>query len=640
MNRLRRAALLGLISLTWLFAEAAGAAEPAAEILLAPGAVSAKVDRGVELLVQAPGESLTAQQVMAPGQAARWKSHVGKTINMPMLEQPVWIRFTVTNGSAAAAHWVATIEWPLLREIDFHALSPASGRWDVSYSGGLSRAIATGQVQDPLPAFGFDLAPGERRVMLLRVRNAGQVSVPLMLWEREEFHAKRYRHAVFMGLLFGTLAAMLFYNLSLFVFTADRGYLWYCVYVASVVLYEAVVTGYGPYFIWPGSDWLRNHGFALFASFSFLSAAVFFRHFLKLHKGPRHLGVISLAPIVFWSVYGLLIAPYESATSSMVGGSAGLLTLLACIYISGYLAIKGEVLARYFLIAWSAIIVGTSITLMSQLGVVERGGWVSYAQQIAFAAETVLLSVALAERIKRERSQKYAAQRAALQLARKLQEEREQKISAQDHALALQREANEELERHVLDRTAELNRAMRNVELANVELSKLSVTDALTKVHNRRYFDETLEKEHARSARNGLPLALLLADIDYFKRVNDSLGHLAGDECLRLVGVALQGAVGRSTDLVARYGGEEFAVVLPGTGVEQALEVAERIRQAVQDIPFIYRGQRVPISISLGVVARVAVANQQVADFVAEADQALYAAKGGGRNQVRLAANG
>jgi diguanylate cyclase (GGDEF)-like protein len=106
------------------------------------------------------------------------------------------------------------------------------------------------------------------------------------------------------------------------------------------------------------------------------------------------------------------------------------------------------------------------------------------------------------------------------------------------------------------------------------------------------------------------------------------------------VASTLAGTVGRSTDLVARYGGEEFAIVLPGTDATHALEVAERLRRAVEEIQFIYRGRRIPISISLGVVARVAVAHQPVTDFVSQADEALYAAKGAGRNQAQLAANG
>jgi two-component system, sensor histidine kinase LadS len=295
------------------------------------------------------------------------------------------------------------------------------------------------------------------------------------------------------------------------------------------------------------------------------------------------------------------------------------------------------VAARYLLVAWATIEVATFVTTLAGMGIIEAPGW-EHAQHFGFVVETVLLSIALADRIKRERESKEAAERQSLELGRTVELERDEKIRAQAHALEVQRLANEELELRVVERTAELERAMEKVELANRELAQLSVTDALTKVHNRRYFDETIKKEYDRSARSGTPLSLMLIDIDYFKRINDSVGHLAGDECLKLVASALAASVGRSTDLVARYGGEEFAVVLPATEHVHALEVAERIRQAVQDIQFIYRGQRVPVSVSLGVVARAADAARPLAEFISEADEALYAAKGAGRNRVMLAA--
>lgn len=119
--------------------------------------------------------------------------------------------------------------------------------------------------------------------------------------------------------------------------------------------------------------------------------------------------------------------------------------------------------------------------------------------------------------------------------------------------------------------------------------------------------------------------------------MNDSLGHVAGDECLRLVAAALRRTVGRATDLVARFGGEEFALVLPGTAAEQALEVAERVRSAIEALVFEHGGQRTPVTVSLGVVAKVTQPGQSVESFIAEADAALYAAKAAGRNRVVLA---
>ncbi|HET7793413.1 MAG TPA: diguanylate cyclase [Rhizobacter sp.] len=597
-----------------------------------------QVDHGVELLIEEPGEHLTPLRVMAPEMAGRWALYPGKRINLSRQVKPVWIRFTVNNQADAGTSWLLAIDMPVLKNIDFHQVDPAAQRVLSAHSAGLSRPTQGQLLKDPTPPFPIEFGAGERASVLLRVQTDTQFTVPLMLWEEKELHAKRYDHAVAMGLLFGVLGVMFFYNLSLFIFTRERSFLWYSAYLLSIVLYELVITGYGPFYVWGGSEWLKARGYELFACFSFLTATLFFRHFLSLKQATRHLNRINQASVVFWAVCTLAAFFPSTRALGLAIALGGIASGVLGVYSSLYLSIKGNVLARYFAIAWITIIVATFVTLLSMFGALERGWWVINAQHLGFVVETVLLSIALAEQIKREKASKEAAERESLRLLRKVEQEREEKILAQEHALSVQLKANEELELRVLDRTAELKRAMENVELANVQLAKLSVTDGLTKVYNRRYFDETLKKEHDRSARTGTPLALLLADIDYFKKINDTVGHLAGDECLKLVAATLARTVGRSTDLVARYGGEEFAIVLPGTDATHALEVAERMRRAVEEIQFIYRGRRIPISISLGVVARVTDPHRPVAEFISAADEALYGAKGAGRNRAMLAA--
>jgi two-component system, sensor histidine kinase LadS len=275
---------------------------------------------------------------------------------------------------------------------------------------------------------------------------------------------------------------------------------------------------------------------------------------------------------------------------------------------------------------------------LSVYGVIESNWFTDYGQHAGFVIELVLLSVALADRIRRDRLARDQAQAQALALTRSVQHERDEKIKAQEEVLALQRRANDELELRVLDRATELERAMTSLQAANTELAKLSVTDALTQAHNRRHFDEVLAREHAHSVQTGEPLTLLLVDIDHFKKVNDTCGHLAGDECLRLVAAALMRVAGRPGDVVARYGGEEFALVLPNTGPEHAVAWAERVRAAVAGIRFSYRGRVVPIRVSVGAVARVAQPDARVSEFIADADAALYRAKEAGRNRVMLAA--
>ncbi len=168
---------------------------------------------------------------------------------------------------------------------------------------------------------------------------------------------------------------------------------------------------------------------------------------------------------------------------------------------------------------------------------------------------------------------------------------------------------------------------------ANERLHVMSDTDPLTGVGNRRTFDRTLRQ----GAESGLAVGLLLIDADYFKRFNDSQGHLRGDECLRQVARTIQNLV-RAPDHVARFGGEEFAVVLHGVDAEEAVEVAERIRSGVEALMLSHHARPdaprvVTVSIGVTVVAGRVVKSQE--EMTAEADEALYAAKDAGRNCVR-----
>lgn len=170
-------------------------------------------------------------------------------------------------------------------------------------------------------------------------------------------------------------------------------------------------------------------------------------------------------------------------------------------------------------------------------------------------------------------------------------------------------------------------------------LQQQSTTDALTGVANRRAFDEALKREWSRGMRSGLPLALAMIDIDYFKGFNDHHGHLGGDACLRQVAQALQSAVPRrSGDLVARYGGEEFAALLVGTDGEGARTVAERLRASVAGlaIPHGYSAVADHVTVSVGAASMVPGSRGPPTALVAIADDLLYCAKEGGRNRVMV----
>ena len=189
---------------------------------------------------------------------------------------------------------------------------------------------------------------------------------------------------------------------------------------------------------------------------------------------------------------------------------------------------------------------------------------------------------------------------------------------------------HDSLEQRVAERTEQL-------EDANRKLATLSITDGLTGLANRRHFDNVLRTECARSTRIGQPFAVIMLDVDYFKRYNDRYGHQAGDACLISVAHALLAGTRRASDLTARYGGEEFSIVLPNTGADEAQQIGEALRRAIADLNIAHAGadaRQVTISVGIAIQPALGVADPDA--LLRLADAALYRAKNLGRNCVVL----
>ena len=202
-----------------------------------------------------------------------------------------------------------------------------------------------------------------------------------------------------------------------------------------------------------------------------------------------------------------------------------------------------------------------------------------------------------------------------------------------EHELASHRDHLADM---VRERTSALESTNARLENANALLDSLARTDPLTGLANRRHFDEAKEIEFRRALRSGLPLSLLVCDIDAFKRYNDAYGHPAGDACLRAVAHAIQKCNARAGDLVARIGGEEFAVLLPGTTAEVATQLASRLLDAVSALAIPHRDSEAAahVTVSIGLAQLDTEHTDNFSALFEQADQALYQAKSNGRNRV------
>lgn len=164
------------------------------------------------------------------------------------------------------------------------------------------------------------------------------------------------------------------------------------------------------------------------------------------------------------------------------------------------------------------------------------------------------------------------------------------------------------------------------------EIYRLTTVDGLTQVYNKRYFMENLERELSRCQRYGRDLSLIIFDIDHFKNINDSYGHLAGDAVLKQLAELVKANI-RREDFLARYGGEEFAIILPEIDHPSAMVMAEKVRSLVEAEKFKFEKITIPVTISLGVTTHEGSLGEAL-DFIKEADQNLYEAKRSGRNKV------
>jgi two-component system, sensor histidine kinase LadS len=593
-----------LLLLCWL------AARPAqADGVLLDAALAARIEPGAALQVLRDPERVldvdAAWRALIDG---RFAPSPNRNASFGFTRDALWFHLRVRNVQAVDARWLLAIEQPRLDRIDAW-IRHDDGRRESRVLGDTLPFDAR-SVAHRWPNLALELGAGTGADVLLRVESDSSIQLPLLLATPAELYRATHAEQIGIGLYYGILLALLLYNLAVLLSIRDASYLYYVLYVLAFGVMMLSFNGIGFQYLWPYSP--RWQDLALPIGLGGLLAATiaFARSFLDLRRQlPRVArlidAVIALAALlVLGAVAGF---EYEALIvlnlAVMAMGVVVTASAVAC-------ALRGSRPAMYFLLAWTLLIGGGVALPLSSFGLLPRTFLTEYSVQIGSAAEMLLLSFSLAHRINLLKNEN-------------------------EH---LMRATNEELEQRVATRTGELAAALHRLEDANRQLNEVSRRDGLTGVFNRRHFDQALDYAWSRCRALGEPVSLLLIDIDHFKTINDSLGHAAGDDCLREVARRLRASVQGEDETLARYGGEEFVLLLPATDASSAQARAEALRVAVAAQPVPHEHGARAVTVSIGVSTLRPERPDALDQLLRLSDGALYRAKREGRNRVVVAA--
>ncbi len=597
---LRRLAALTLAALTLTAgitaANAATDAPPSRnEATLAAVALLEDTDGRLQIGDVADGPAAARFAPLAPEQP----------LNLGYSHATWWLRLDIA-APAPALHYLE-IGHPPLDDVQLF-VATAGGGYRRLQAGDLAARAAW-----PLPgraaAFPLELAAGTN-TLYLRVRSEGNLTVPIALLAADRFLAHQQTTYAGHALYFGILLALGAYNLLLYLSLREQVYLDYILFLAAMALGIGTLNGFTGQFVWPSAPAWANAALPAGMALSGLLAARFVRAFLATREIAPLLDA-GLRFFIAWfaGAIALTAVSYQLAEKATSLGS-----IFFCIlaWAGGWHCLRrGYAGARYFLLAWTALLAGSLMLAARNFDWVPTNAVTSNGFQIGSALEMLLLSFALADRITVLRR---ANERAAQQL-----------LAAQEETVEALRRSETVLEARVAERTAALNEANRRLEV-------LTRRDPLTGLGNRNELERAWEVMLSRTAAHDPGIVLLLLDLDGFKPINDRHGHETGDRILKEVAKRLQDNI-RETDAVVRLGGDEFVVLVDDMARDDELAiVVSKIRAAIAR-PFAVGSLDLSVGVSIG-AAHYPGDGMTLKELLHRADIAMYGDKARSRDDA------
>lgn len=519
-----------------------------------------------------------AQQRFAP------LARGGAGINFGLTRSAFWLRATLRRPANAPSRWLLEIAYPTLDRVELYVSSGAG--FERQLSGDLLPFTAR-----PFPhrnlVFPIELPPDVASTIYLRVESQGTVSVPARLWQPEALWQHDHQVYSVFSLYFGMVMALALFNLLLYFLLRDRLYLIYVAFAASMAVGLSAMHGFGGQFLWPHWAWWTNVSLPAGMGVTGFFATMFARDFLSTAvKLPRlDRGLVALAALFALTTAAALLLPYW--ISGWMVNIVGVTFSLYVVAVGAYSLRQGHPGARYFLLAWTMLLVGAGAISLHNLGKLPSNLFTTNSLLIGSALEMLLLSFALAERINITRREKALAQADA--------------IAARESMVDSLRASEHLLELRVAQRTGELLQANARLKEHESLLKQQAHHDALTGLPNRKLLNDRLALAIERAKRSSEGFALLMIDLDGFKVINDTYGHAAGDTVLIEVARRMTAAL-RASDTVARFGGDEFVVILEtGEDASDASVVVKKLAQTASEPIALDGGRLASIGISVGV---------------------------------------
>ena len=485
-----------------------------------------------------------------------------------------WIKVHVKNNTSTTKQQILELNYPSLDAIDIYELEEQ--KLIIKKKLGDLRPYNKSTFM-PNPNYGFSLLSFEEKIFFIQIVSTGSLNIGISLQDINTYNISSSSQMKWLSFYFGAVFIMLMYNFLIYLMIKNKSFLYYVLFHLSYIVFALGLSGISFQLFWPENPNLNQYVIPMAMSLTGTFSLLFTIHFLDLKLLNRTLYKFLYALAIISFMISLIPFIYGYSLGTILGSFITFIIAIILFILSLYLAVfKKNINALFYFVAWSFFCIGVVISHLSNIGVIPSTMLTSYSSQIGSFFELLLLSIGLAyyyNRLKKE---------------------------------------------HI------------ELSYANDTLLSLAHTDMLTKSYNRRYFYERVTEELKIKKVQKRNIALLMIDLDHFKKINDTYGHDIGDKVL-ISFVQTCKQVMRKNDIFARIGGEEFVLYLPDTDDITAIEIAEKIRSSLLENEITF-AQDLTLTVSIGISRNTFKLNK----LLSQADKALYKAKNTGRNKCVL----